>query len=231
MAVATMTMTRRRLLLSGAMALLAATLAGGVGTGDGVLAADAAAVRVRGQVTAAEGRLLTVRTREGATERVELAPEGRVLAVAPSGLGAIEAGTYVGTAAVPGSDGRLTALEVLVFPDAMRGANEGHFAWDLAPESTMTNATVATTTLAAEVDGAAGAAGGDGGRVLTLRYPGGERTVVVSPEAPVVAPGPGEPELLRPGSHVFVPGATRRTDGVLTAGAVVVGRDGLVPPM
>lgn len=186
---------------------------------------------MRGQVTAAEERLLTVRTREGATERVELAPEGRVLAVAPSGLGAIGAGTCVGTAAVPASGGRLTALEALVFPDAMRGASEGRFAWDLAPESTTTNATVAATALAAEAGGTAGAAGGDGGRVLTLRYPGGERTVVVPPEVPVVALGPGEPELLRPGSHVFVSGVTRRTDGILTAVAVVAGRDGLAPPM
>lgn len=127
---------------------------------------------------------------------------------------------------------RLAALEALVFPDAVRGADEGHSAWDLQPESTMTNATVATTNLAAEAGGAAaGAAGSDGGRVLTLRYPGGERTVVVPPAAPVVALGPGEPGLLRPGSRVFVPGATRRADGVLAAGTVVVGRDGLVPPM
>ena len=51
-------------------------------------------------------------------------------------------GFVIGTAAVPRSDGKLTALEVVVFPEAMRGTGEGHYGWDLAPESTMTNAMV-----------------------------------------------------------------------------------------
>jgi hypothetical protein len=80
---------------------------------------------------------------------------------------------------VPRPDGRLTALEVVVFPEAMRGTDEGHYAWDLIAESTMTNPTV----YKAEAEA--------GGRVLTLRYPQGETAVVVPPDAPVVSSNPG----------------------------------------
>jgi hypothetical protein len=150
---------------------------------------------------------------------VELAPEAKVLAVVPAELGAIAAGTFVGTAAVPRPDGRLMSLEVVVFPEAMRGTGEGHYGWDLAPETTMTNATV----YAAEATTDA--------RALTLRYPEGERTVVVPPQVPVVSLEPGDASLLRPGGHVFMPSAARRPDGTLSSDVVAVGKDGLVPPM
>jgi hypothetical protein len=182
-------------------------------------AQDASSVRVRGEITNIDGQLLTVRTREGTTERVELAPDAKVLAVVPSELGAIAPGTFVGTAAVPRPDGRLMALEVVVFPEAMRGTGEGHYGWDLAPESTMTNATVYAAEAATD------------GRALMLRYPEGEKTVVVPPQAPVVSLEPGDVSLLRPGGHVFVPSAKRGPEGILSANVVAVGKDGLVPPM
>jgi hypothetical protein len=186
---------------------------------SGVTAQDVPPVRVRGEITTIDGQLLTVRTREGTTERVELAPEAKVLAVVPAELGAIAPGTFVGTAAVPRPDGRLMALEVVVFLEGMRGTGEGHYGWDLAPESTMTNATVYTAEAATD------------GRALTLRYPEGEKTVVVPPQAPVVRLEPGDASLLRPGGHVFVPSAARRPDGTLSTNVVAIGRDGLVPPM
>ncbi|HEX6011725.1 MAG TPA: hypothetical protein VFY87_07975 [Geminicoccaceae bacterium] len=182
-------------------------------------AQDGAPVRVRGQVAGVDGRTLTVQARDGATERVELAADATILGVVPAELHAIVPGTFVGTAAVPQPDGRFTALEVVVFPETMRGAGEGRYAWDLTPESTMTNATVH----AAEAEA--------NGRVLTLRYPEGETTVVVPEDAPVVGLEPGDASLLRPGSHVFVPAAARGPDGTLSAKAIAVGKDGLVPPM
>jgi hypothetical protein len=185
----------------------------------GVMAQDVPSVRVRGEIAAVEGQLLTVRTREGTTERVELAPETKVLAVVTAELGAIAPGTFVGTAAVPRPDGRLMALEVVVFPEAMWGTGEGHYGWDLTPESTMTNATVHTAEAATD------------GRVLTLRYPEGEKTVVVPPQAPVVSLEPSNASLLRPGGHVFLPSAARRPDGTLSTNVVAIGKDGLVPPM
>jgi hypothetical protein len=196
--------------------VLALTLMVATGTAT---AQDTPSVRVRGEIASVDGQLLTVRTREGATERVELAPEAKLLAVAPAELGAIAPGTFIGTAAVPRSDGKLTALEVVVFPKSMRGTGEGHYGWDLAPESTMTNATVYAAEAATD------------GRMLMLRYPEGEKTIVVPPQAPVVSLEPGDVTLLRPGWHVFVPSAARRPDGTLSTNVVAIGKDGLVPPM
>jgi hypothetical protein len=182
-------------------------------------AQEAPSVRVRGEIEGVEGQTLAIRTRDGQSAEVVLAEDARILAVRPSSLEAVTPGTFIGTAAVPASDGSLVALEVVVFPEAMRGTGEGHYAWDLTPESTMTNATVESAEAEAK------------GRLLILRYPEGEKTVRVPPEAPVVTLAPGDAALLQPGSHVFIPGATKRPDGTLAARTVAVGEDGLVPPM
>ena len=183
------------------------------------LAQDTPPVRVRGEITGVDGDRLTVTARDGSTVRVRLAPEHRVTAVLPADLASVQPGTFVGTAAVPQPDGRLRALELVIFPEAMRGAGEGHYPWDLVPESTMTNATVAATVSEAK------------GEVLTLTYPDGEQTIVVPPEAPIVTLAPGDDGLLRPGSHIFIGRANAQPDGTLSAGSVAVGKDGLVPPM
>ena len=182
-------------------------------------AQDTPPVRVRGEIAGVDGDLLTITARDGSTVRVRLAPEHRVTAVLPAELEAVEPGTFVGTAAVPQPDGRLRALELVIFPEPMRGVGEGHYPWDLAPESSMTNATVAATVSEAK------------GEVLTLTYPDGEQTIVVPPEAPIVTLAPGDDGLLKPGNHVFIGRASAQPDGTLTAESVAVGKDGLVPPM
>ena len=173
--------------------------------------------RIRGTIEALDGLTLTVKTREGQREKVVLRMEYRVLAVVPASLGDIKPGAYIGTAAIGPKD-KLRALEVLIFPEAMRGTNEGHFPWDLVPESTMTNAAIE-----------AEAAGTDG-RVLTLAAKGERLQVTVPPDAPVVTFLPATPEMLQPGAKVFIP-VQPAPDGTLTAGLVAVGKDGLTPPM
>lgn len=173
--------------------------------------------RIRGTIESLDGLTLTVQTREGQQEKVVLRMEYRVMAVVPASLGDIKPGAYIGTAATGPKD-KLRALEVLIFPEAMRGANEGHFPWDLVPESTMTNAAIE-----------AEAAGTDG-RVLTLVAKGERLRVTVPPDAPVVTFQPAGPEMLRPGAKVFIP-VQPAPDGTLTAGLVAVGKDGLTPPM
>ena len=107
-------------------------------------------VRVRGTVESLDGNSLMVKTREGPSVKIALADNYTVAAVVPLELSSIAAGSYIGTAAVCKADG-CTALEVLVFPDAMRGAGEGRFPWDLTPESTMINAAVSTVAAGAEI--------------------------------------------------------------------------------
>src|SRR5471032_1978844 len=128
--------------------------------------------RVRGTISAIDGKTVTIATREGATATIKLADNWAVALVAPVALTEIKPNSFVGVASL-GSDANRTALEVLVFPEAARGSNEGHYPWDLQPESMMTNATVATV-----------AAGSDG-QTLQLNFEGGTQTIKVKPGTPV----------------------------------------------
>jgi hypothetical protein len=176
-------------------------------------------VRVRGTIQEFDNQTLTVRTRTGETVKIKLADKFAVAGVAPATLADVTTGKFIGTATLGQKDGALVALEVLIFPEAMRGANEGHYPWDLQPESLMTNATIADV-----------AAGSGPGRVLTLKYKDGEKKILVPDGVPIVTFLPAERSELKPGAHVFV-GTQRQADGTLTAGRVNVGLNGLVPPM
>jgi hypothetical protein len=190
------------------VALLSATIA----------AAQTTPVRLRGAITAIDDKTVTIATREGATANVKLADNWTVGLVVPASLADIKPGTFVGVASL-GSDADRTALEVLVFPDALKGSNEGHYPWDLQPTSMMTNATVATVSAVAD------------GQTLKLDYKGGgTQTIKVKPGTPIVTFQPGKREDAKVGAKVFV-GAQKAADGSLTAGRLNVGKDGLTPPM
>jgi hypothetical protein len=173
---------------------------------------------VRGAVEALDGTQLTVKSRDGELVKIKLADNYAVAAVVATDLASVKPGSFIGTAALKQPDGSLVALEVLVFPEAMRGTGEGHYPWDLQPESTMTNATVATL------------ADSPKGREMTLNFKGENNKVVVPAGVPIVTFEPGDKALLKPGAKVFV-GTTKAADGSLSAGRVNVGKDGLTPPM
>ncbi|MGD9616379.1 MAG: hypothetical protein AB7H90_13875 [Alphaproteobacteria bacterium] len=174
--------------------------------------------RVRGTVEKLDGQTLAVKTREGPVVTIALAPNFAVNGIVKKELGDIKQGDYVGIASAKGTDGKLHALEVLIFPEAMRGAAEGQFPWDLQPESLMTNAAVA------------GIAAAPAGRTLKLRYKGGESEIAVGPDAPVVTFQPADTSLLKPGTTVFIV-AQKQPDGSLTAARVTAEKDGVKPPM
>jgi hypothetical protein len=176
--------------------------------------------RIRGDVVALDGVHLQVRSRGGETLAVTLADDYVVTAVVKVDLTAVKPDVFVGVASMPQPDGTLTALEVLVFPEAMRGSGEGHYAWDLKPGSMMTNATVTNTGTVAQT----------GGRRMTVKYKDGEKTIVVPEDAPIVTFESGDRAMLVPGAHVLLT-AAKHPDGTLTAARVVVGKNGLVPPM
>jgi len=183
-----------------------------------VAAAQTTPVRLRGAITAIDDKTVTIATREGTPATVKLADNWTVGLVVPASLADIKPGTFVGVASL-GSDADRTALEVLVFPDAMKGSNEGHYPWDLQPSSMMTNATVATVSGVAD------------GQTLKLDYKGGgTQTIKVKPGTPIVTFQPGKREDAKVGAKVFV-GAQKAADGTLTAGRLNVGKDGMMPPM
>jgi hypothetical protein len=161
---------------------------------------------------------MTVNGRDGQKMDVALNDPLTVVTVKKVELSTIKATDYVGIATRTGADGKLTAMEVLVFPEAMRGAGEGHYAWDLEPGSMMTNGTVKGAVTAAS------------GRDLTVAYKDGSQTISVPPSAPVVTFAPAERGDLKPGAPVFL-GATKSAEGKLSAGRVTVGKDGVAPPM
>ena len=117
-----------------------------------------APTRLRGSISSIDGTTATIATREGTAVPVKLADNWSVMLVSPVTMADIKENSFVGIASMKGPDGTLNALEVLVFPEAARGSNEGHYPWDLQPESMMTNATVASVAAAPD------------GQTLALKY-------------------------------------------------------------
>ena len=173
--------------------------------------------RLRGTIQTVTATSLSLVTNDGRTVTVALTGKTHVIGVSHGTMKDIKPDSYIGTAAMPQPDGSQKALEVSVFDPAMRGVGDGHYAWDLAPGSTMTN-------------GAVGSLVGTHGRTMTVKYKGGEQMVTVPAGVPIVAVAPGDRSLLKAGAHaiVMVPQGGK---GMMDAAAVLVGRNGMVPPM
>jgi hypothetical protein len=201
-------MIRRALVLS--VLLLPATM-------PAAMAQDAP-VRVRGTIERVEGDTYVVKARGGAELKVKLADKATVVALTKATLADIKQGSYVGVAGMPQPDGSQKALEVHIFPEAMRGVGDGHRGWDLQPSSTMTNGNVEQATASRD------------GQVLMLKYKDGEKKIVVPADAPIVVYVPGDVAELKPGASIFIAAAVRQPDGTLQAPRVNVGR-GVAPPM
>jgi len=176
-------------------------------------------VRVRGTIDRVEGPIYVVKSRDGAELKVALAENGIVVAIVKASLSDIKPGLFVGSTAMPQPNGSQKAIEVHIFPEAMRGTGEGHYPWDLQANSTMTNANVEETV--AGVDG----------QTLTLKYKTGEKKIVVTPQTAIVTYSPGDKNDLQPGTKIFIAAAKKQADGTLQAARINYGKDGLTPPM
>jgi hypothetical protein len=182
-------------------------------------AQQAPPMRIRGTIEAVDGPMLTIKTREGNDVKVRMTDNVAVFGVVKTSLSEIKEGSYIGVSAMPEPDGTQKALAVHIFPENQRGAAEGFRPWDLRPNSTMTNATVAETVK-----------GTDGQNIL-VKYKDGEKKVVVPPETPIVTFVAGDTSEVKPGAKIIIFGAAKKEDGTLEANRVNVGRDGITPPM
>lgn len=200
-----------------ATCLLAPTLVLPLVLGAGSAWAEGTPVRVRGTVVSLDGSKLVVHTNDGKDVTVNLKDKYAALAVVKSSMDEIKQGTFIGTATEPQPDGSLRAVEVVVFPESLRGFAEGHYPWDLGPKSMMTNATIAQKVQ--KVDG----------ETVDVTYKGGEKKITIPTNVPIVGLVPSEHSDIEPGAHVFVP-TEKQADGTLLAGAVLFGK-GVVPPM
>jgi hypothetical protein len=174
--------------------------------------------RVRGTIEAVDGNVLAVKSRGGEDVKLHMTGDIRVVGITRVALSDIKVGSFIGTTTVPGPDGSQKAVEVHVFPEAMRGTGEGSRPYDLRPNSTMTNATVDQSVV------------GNDGHTLMIKYKDGEKKVVVSPETPVVTYVPADKSDLKAGAKVIA-FIKKRPDGSFESNRVSVGRDGLTPPM
>jgi hypothetical protein len=172
-------------------------------------------VRVRGTITALEGNVLSVKSRDGQDLRIELTEKASVATARAITLADLKPGTYVGTTTRKRADGVLVALEIHTLPPT---AAAGQRPWDLAPGTMMTNANIASVAQA------------EGGQELIVEHKGGSEKVVVPPGTPIVTTSPADRTALKPGEYVFM-AAQQHPDGKLTvSGRIQVSKDGVKPP-
>ncbi|WP_375453547.1 metal ABC transporter permease [uncultured Methylobacterium sp.] len=224
------------------MKTLTTLAAAGLMTLSGAAFAAPVVERVRGTIETADGTTLTIRTVDGATETVDVGG-AKFAWVVKSSLDQIRDGVFIGTATK--GENPMTALEVVLFPEAMRGTGEGHYGWDSIADQTgggakvkssMTNGTVKAGTEAPKVKSAmtnatvSGSKDSGGAKTLQVSYgKDGTKTIEVPPTAPVVAFEPADKAIVTPGAKVF---AVVAKDGGKAEGRfVAVGKDGLTPPM
>jgi len=206
----------RKLVLSLMMAaMLAAALT--EASAQSAVPPTQALTRLRGTIEQIDGRTLRVNARSGAEVSLPLSPQVTVGIVAPGSIEDIRPGLYVGAAGIPQPDGTVKALEIHIFADSLRGMAEGTMPWDSGPGSSMTNGTIGDVV-------------GTLGRNITVRYGSEEKKIVVPPNTPVVTDNPGTEAALVAGAKVIV-FVTHSGDGKAMAARILVGKDGLVPPM
>jgi hypothetical protein len=190
-------------------------------------------MNVRGTIAQVDGNTIDIKERDGGVAKIHLADNAKIVSVAKASLSDIKPGSFIGTAATPGTDGKLQAIEVHIFPESMRGTGEGNRAWDLTPKSSMTNGMAAPKssmtngTVAQENNKVNGVEGND----VTVNFNGGTKIVTVTSDTKVVTLVPGDRSELKPNAKIFIPAATRTPDGALEANRVTVGKNGIPPPM
>jgi hypothetical protein len=193
-------------------------LAAGLIFVSGLVQAQAPTTRVRGTVERIEASALSLKTPAGDAVTVALAPGYAVGGVVKASVADIKKGGFIGVGARPQADGSLLAVQVFIFPEAMRGTGEGHRPWSVLPESTMTNATVAETVT--RVDGAN----------IVLSYPGGEQKVTITADANIIMAAPAQVSDLAAGAQVALT-ANRQPDGSLVTSRITIAKAGAQLPL
>jgi hypothetical protein len=156
--------------------------------------------------------------KDGQAVTVVLADNAAVFGVEKRTVADIKPGDFLASGGVKGTDGKIHAVEVRIFPETLRGTGEGQRPWDVKPDGVMTNATVGTVSQSPE------------GGVVHVKYKDGESEYTIGPEVPVLAYVAGDRSLLRPGAAV-VTIAQKKPDGTLTTGRVTAEKNGVKPPM
>jgi hypothetical protein len=170
--------------------------------------------RIRGEIEKADGAMLTVKTREGATLNVKIADDARVAALVKASLGDIKNDSFIGVAGMPEPDGSIQAFSVHIFLPAQRGVvPDRHGPWDARPGSTMTNAYVESMVK------------GKDDETFTVKYKDGEKKIVVTPQTVITAVAKGDKSELKPGTHIIILVSQKQPDGSVLAKVMYYGRN------
>ena len=176
-------------------------------------------VRLRGTIERIDGPAFVIKTRDGSEVKLTVTDNPLLVAIVKASVADIKPGMFVGSTGMTQADGSQKAVEVHIFPESMRGTGEGHYDWDLKPQSKMTNANVEQTVA------------GTDGQTLMVKYKGGEKKLIVTPDTPIVTYVTGDRADLKPGTAVFIGAAKKQPDGSLETPRITYGKDGLIPPM
>ena len=176
-------------------------------------------VRIRGTIERVDGPVYVIKNRDGAEVKLTVTDPPLFVAIVKATMDDIKPGMFVGATGMTQPDGSQKAIEVHIFPESMRGTGEGHYDWDLKPNTKMTNANIEQTV--AGVDGP----------VLSVKYKDGEKKLMVTPETAVVSYVVGSKDDLKPGIKVFIGAAKKQPDGTVQTPRITYGKDGLTPPM
>jgi hypothetical protein len=176
-------------------------------------------VRIRGEIEKVDGSAYLVKNRDGAELKLTVTDKPLYVAIVKATMADIKPGMFVGATGQTQPDGSQKAIEVHIFPESMRGTGEGHYDWDLKPNTKMTNANVDQTV------------NGNDGQTLSVKYKDGEKKILVTPETAVVTYVAGSKDDLKPGIKVFVGAAKKMDDGTVQTPRITYGKDGLTPPM
>jgi hypothetical protein len=173
---------------------------------------------VRGTVEKLDGDKLMIKASDGMDMTVALTAKTRINTLVKKSLADIKPGDFLASTGVKGTDGKLHAVEVRILPRAAAANGGNQSAWDLLPNSVMTNATVGSVTKAPE------------GEIVHVKFKGGEAEYSIGPDVPILAPAPGDRSLLKPGAAVVAFGR-KAPDGGLTAAVIYAEKNGVKPPM
>jgi hypothetical protein len=176
-------------------------------------------VRIRGTIESVDGDVYVIKNRDGAEMKLTMTDKPLFVAIVKATMADIKPGMFVGSTGMTQPDGSQKAIEVHIFPESMRGTGEGHYDWDLKPNTKMTNANVEQTV------------GGVDGQMLSVKYKDGEKKLLVTPETAVVTYVVGDKSDLKPGIKIFVGAGKRQPDGSVQTPRITYGKDGLTPPM
>ncbi|MEM8836696.1 MAG: hypothetical protein AAGE89_01285 [Pseudomonadota bacterium] len=178
--------------------------------------AEADPLRVRGTVSTLNEGIVTVENAAGHAVDVKLS-DPVVLMYENIELSEVPENAYIAVPSVSAPDGNRRALAIIVFPEAMRGMNEGFKPWDLTDQSKMTNATIAKVV----------SRGGE--NVLTVSFGGQEQTIYVPSSAPVTRFHPTQDKTIRVGDNVVI--FADDSKGSITGKYVGMHENGGLPPV